>query len=126
MKTISKTYTIHASVDEVFEALINPSIVEQWSGAGAIMTDQAGEKFSLWDGSIYGVNIEVTKDRIVQDWQEESWKTTSKVIMQLNATNEGTVVELVHENFPEGEYDDLSNGWDNYYFGPLKELVEGN
>jgi hypothetical protein len=30
----------------------------------------------------------------------------------------------VHENIPEGEVDEIADGWKRYYLGPLKELLE--
>jgi hypothetical protein len=40
--------------------------------------------------------------------------------------NEGssTDVELLHINIPDEAFDNIVDGWDKYYFKPLKELVE--
>jgi len=35
-----------------------------------------------------------------------------------------TEVLLKHENVPTEEENDFDHGWDDYYFGPIKEYLE--
>lgn len=54
MKTIKQTYLINASRQDVWQALIDPVIIDKWGGGPARMNDRVGTEFSLWGGDIYG------------------------------------------------------------------------
>jgi len=123
-KTITKTYEIVASIDAVFEALTNANLIEKWSGSPAIMELSEGGKFSLWDGSIHGINKYLSIDKIIQDWKEEKWNDFSTVTFKLTAQNDLTILSLLHEKIPSSSAKSIDNGWDDYYLGPLKELLE--
>lgn len=124
MKTITKEYTINASLVNVYTALVDPLIIEKWSGSKAEMSAVNEAEFKLWDGGIHGVNIEVSENRIIQHWKEVNWKEFSKVTFNLQYTNNATHVLLVHEMIPDNAANGISKGWDEYYMGPLKELLE--
>lgn len=131
MGKIETTYTIKAQVTKVWEALTDPIMIEQWgAGPNAFMTDKVGEKFSLWDGDIYGTNIEVIENKLLkQKWYGGEWDKPSIVIFKLESDGDTTKLHLEHSDFPEqvGQeaFDGFKAGWDDFYFGPLKELVEG-
>jgi len=130
MKNIKKHYHIKATAEDIFTALTNPLTIEIWSGASAVMEPVAGAEFSLWDGDITGINIEIeTGKKIVQEWyfeDEEGLSPEDKSIVTIKLHNEGnsTDVELLHINIPDEAFDNIVDGWDRYYFKPLKELVE--
>ena len=130
MKNIKKHYHIKATAEDIFTALTNPLTIEIWSGASAVMEPVAGSEFSLWDGDITGVNIEIEPGvKIVQEWyfeEEEGILPTEKsiVTIKLHSKGNSTDVELLHVNIPDEAFDNIAEGWDNYYFKPLKELVE--
>ena len=125
MKSLIKEYKINATIDEIFEALTDPEIIEEWSGNYAEMDARAGGKFSFWEGSIYGINKEISKNKIIQEWFEESWDKPSKVTITMEENNGVTNLKLVHINIPDGSLESIKEGWDESYFGPLIELVEG-
>ena len=130
MKNIKKHYHIKASAEDIFTALTNPLTIEIWSGATAVMEPVAGTEFSLWDGDITGINIEFeVGKKIVQEWyfeNEEGIQSEDKSLVTIKLHNEGssTDVELLHINIPDEAFDNIVEGWDKYYFKPLKELVE--
>ncbi len=124
MKSLIKEYVINASVSEVFEALTDPEVIEEWSGSPAEMEAEPGGSFYLWDGSIQGTIKEISPTKIVQDWKEESWDNVSKVTITLSEDGDKTKLKLVHINIPSGAYDNVNEGWDEYYFLPMIELLE--
>ena len=123
-KTITREYTINAPLEKVYQALINPKLIQKWSGSPAVMSAEEGKEFQLWEGGIIGKNLEVSKDRIVQDWKEKQWKDYSKVTFKLTFANGATHLLLQHELIPASSFHGISKGWDEYYLGPLKELLE--
>ncbi len=125
MKDFKKYYILSATPEEVFAALTNPATIQLWSGDPAVMSTEPGSEFSLWEGNIEGKNLEFEKDKkIVQRWyfgdQEEDSIVTIKLFPERNKTS----VELRHTNIPEGDFDNIVDGWNNVYFGSLIEFYE--
>jgi hypothetical protein len=42
--------------------------------------------------------------------------------MKLHSHKKGTSLELLHTNIPDEAYENISDGWDEDYFGALNEL----
>ncbi len=124
MKTLTKIYEIHASAEDVYNALTKVNIIKKWSGSEAEMDLKPGGEFSLWDGSIIGINRSISKTQLVQDWKEENWGRHSRVTFNISEKEGITLLELIHEGIPEKSYDAIDDGWDAYYLKPLKELLE--
>ena len=124
MGTVTKTYSINATAKEVYVALIDEDLIEQWSGTEAVMDIKPNGLFSLWGGSIHGVNLEVSPTKIVQDWKEDTWDDFSKCTFTITQKGEETELHLLHEDIPESSVKSIDGGWDDYYLGPLKELLE--
>ena len=130
MKNIKKHYQIKATAADIFTALTNPLTIEIWTGATAVMEPVAGTEFSLWDGEIAGINLEIEPDKkIVQEWyfeDEEGMPAEHKSIVTITLNEQGssTDVELLHINIPDEAFDNISEGWESDYFGSLQELFD--
>jgi uncharacterized protein YndB with AHSA1/START domain len=125
MKDFKKYYSIPAPPEEVYLALTNPATIELWTGESAIMSTQANEEFSLWDGSISGLNLEFIPNKMIkQQWYFGDQADPSFVTIKLHPDNKGTSIELRHTNIPDAEYDDFAQGWDDSYFGALREFYD--
>ncbi len=125
MKSIKQTYEINASVDKVWDALVNPKTIDKWGGGPAKMNDQEGFEFEFWGGDIYGKNKEVIKNKkLVQEWFSGKWEKPSIVTFLLESLEDNIKVELIHTDIPDEEADDIEQGWKDYYMIPLKQLVE--
>lgn len=127
MKTIKQTYHIMAPLDRVWQALVDPQIIRKWSGDKAVMDDKVGTKFSLWGGSNYGTNLKVIKHKkLVQDWYYGNWPKPSKATFTLTHKDGCTAVHLLHENVPDDEASNISDGWNLYYLGEIKKQLESS
>ena len=111
-------------MEKVFEALTDPLNIRQWSGDEAIMSCSAGSDFSLWGGSIHGRNVEITPTSIVQEWKEKDWDFYSEVKFKLIGQKGETKLEMTHSGIPENSFSSIDKGWDKYYLGPIKVLLE--
>lgn len=125
MKTIHQTYTIKSPIGTVWQALVDPKIIDKWGGGSADMNDQTGTKFSLWDGEIYGTNTKIVEQKeLEQDWFGGKWDAPSKVKLTLSEKEGVTTINLDQSEIPDKEADDIADGWKLYYLGPLKKLLE--
>ena len=125
MKEFKKYYIITAPPEDVYHALTNPVTIPLWTGDPAVMSTVSGTEFSLWDGNIVGKNIEFEEGKkIVQQWFFGSQPEESVVIIKLHAHAQGTSVELYHSNIPDEDYNDIVKGWNNTYFGSLREFYK--
>jgi uncharacterized protein YndB with AHSA1/START domain len=120
MKNLKKYYIIPAPPEEVYGALTNPISIRLWTGEEAVMSTEAGSEFSMWDGSITGKNLEFIADKkIVQEWYFGDKPESSIVTIILHPDKQGTSAELRHTNIPDEDFEDISQGWDNSYFGSV-------
>lgn len=125
MSTIKQTYEMNATPEEVFEALVNPEIIQDWSGDEAKMSADVGAKFSLWGGQMFGINLEVVKNKkIVQEWCYDQWEKPSKVTFTIKAKGKLSIVELLHEDVPEKSVNSITDGWSSYYLGAMQDMFE--
>lgn len=123
MKDYKKYYIITAPPMDVYLALTNPNTIHLWSGEEAVMSTEPGSEFSMWEGSITGMNIEFEEGRkIVQEWYFGESDARSIVTIKLHEHKKGTSVELHHTNIPDDAYDDITEGWDEVYFSSLQDF----
>lgn len=125
MKDFNYTLEISANQEEVFNALTNSFQIELWTGYPATMDDQVGTVFSLWEGDISGCNVQVIKDyKLVQEWFFGETETPSIVSLILNKAGKNTSIELSHTNIPDEAYDEIVEGWKDYYLGSMQNFLE--
>ena len=126
MKSIHKTYVFNSPIDKVWDAFVNPKTIDSWGGGKAEMSEKEGFEFSLWDGTIFGKNTKVHKNKLLeQDWYSgDKWPEPSNLIFKFSSKDDITTVEMIHLNIPDDEADSINEGWDTYYLGPMKELLE--
>lgn len=125
MKEFKKYYLIPAEPEEVYAALTNPATIQLWSGEKADMSTEPGSEFELFDGDISGKNLEFeASQKIVQQWYFGEQEEPSIVTIKLHPHKKGTSAELKHTNIPDEAFEDITEGWDDYYFGAIISFYE--
>lgn len=125
MKDFKKYFLIPAPPEEVYLALTTEATIRLWTGDEVEMTAEPDTEFSLWDGSIVGKNLELEPGKkIVQQWYFGDHPEPSIVTIKLHEDKAGTSVELRHTNIPDEDFDDIVEGWNEAYFGSLREFYE--
>lgn len=119
------TIDITADPEDVFNALINPFQIEIWSGYPAEMKAEEGFVFSLWEGDICGVNLDVKPNRLlVQEWFFGEIEHPSIVTIKLKKVGGQTRLDLEHTNIPDEAFEEIVEGWKEYYLGSIKGMLE--
>jgi len=123
MKDLKRYFLLNAEPKDVYNALTNKKMLEIWTGENAKMEPVPGSEFSLWDGSISGVNLEFEENKkIVQQWFFGEQEEDSIVTIKLHPDKKGTSVELRHTNIPDDAFENISEGWEEDFFRALREL----
>ncbi len=129
MKTIKQTVEFNSNPEDVYNALMDSKKHSQFTGAHAKIDNKIGGKFEVYDGSINGTTIElIPGKKIVQKWycETEGWPEGhySTVTFSFKATKSGTKLEFVQIDVPDEAYEDISAGWEEYYWKPMKKIRE--
>lgn len=125
MKDFKKYITLHATPEDVYNALTNPEMLQIWTGEPAVMSEEPGSEFSLWDGSISGRNLEFVKNsKIVQEWYFGEQEEPSIVTFKIHPSGKHTSLEVRQTNIPDESFENIKEGWLSDYLGGLEQLFE--
>jgi activator of HSP90 ATPase len=127
IKTVKQTVTFKASPHDVYEALMDSKKHAKFTGDKASISRKVGGKFSVFDGYSEGTNLELIADnKIVQTWRASDWPEGhySKATFSLKEIEGGTRLTFTQTGVPTDQYADISQGWRDYYWAPLKEMLE--
>ncbi len=127
MKTIRQSVTFKVSPHEVYEALMDSKKHSEFTGSEVQMNRNVGSEFSVYGGDIHGINLDLVPDqKIVQSWRYSDWPEShySKATFSLKEVPGGTRLTFSQTGVPEEFYDDISQGWHDYYWEPMKEMLE--
>jgi len=123
MKTriITQEVTFSASPREVYEALMDPAKHSAFTGAPAEIEKKPGGKFVQNNGGHWGALIEFEQDkRIDQSWHARNWPEGHYSVVAVTlaplAAGRRTQLSLVHTGVPEDHFDEVSNGWQKFYW----------
>lgn len=112
---------IAATPERVFEYLVTAAGITAWMGDWAQVEPTPGGEFSvnIAGYGARGVFLEVDRPRrVTVSWGFEGSETlppgSSTVSFELSATGDGTRLEVVHTDLPEGEMPGHVDGWEHF------------
>jgi activator of HSP90 ATPase len=126
-KGIRQSVTFKAGPHDVYEALMDAKKHAQFTGGKAVISRKVGGKFSTFDGYAEGTSLELVPDKkIVQKWRADDWPEGhySTATFLLEAVSGGTKLTFTQTDVPDDQYDAISQGWKDYYWAPMKEMLE--
>ncbi|MFZ4621299.1 MAG: SRPBCC domain-containing protein [Bacteroidota bacterium] len=129
MKTrmIKQKVAFLASAHDVYEALMDSKKHASFTGGAAKISRKVGGSFSVFDGYAVGKNIELIEDqKIVQAWRASDWEegVISEVSFILHHTKSGCNLEFTHKGVPSEQFTSIKQGWVDFYWIPMKELLK--
>ena len=116
---------IPATPEQIYQDWLSTKGHSAMTGSPAEVEARVKGKFTAWDGYIFGETLELKPNqRILQAWRttefpEES--PDSRVEILLEAVKGGTKITINHSNIPKGQAEDYKQGWQDFYFKPMKE-----
>lgn len=116
---------IPAKPAEIYRAWLSSAGHSAMTGSPAKVDGKLGGQFSAWDGYIFGKTLELTPDRyIIQAWRTSEFPAEapdSHLEVLLEEVADGTKMTLTHNNLPEDQVESYRQGWEDFYFKPMKE-----
>jgi activator of HSP90 ATPase len=126
-KSFRQTIKFKASPHEIYEMLMDSKKHSAFTGSATTISRRVGGKFSVWDGELEGENLELVPDsKIVQSWRSGDWPEGhySKITFSLKAVDGGTQLTFTQSGVPEDRCEDVKQGWHDYYWKPMQEMLE--
>jgi uncharacterized protein YndB with AHSA1/START domain len=137
MPRLRQTVLINTPRDRVFQALLDPAVLDPWLGAQSVVEPQVGGRYSYgWKYEVRGRPVtggptkilELVEDtKLVTDWP--NWRGDPLMPVQrltwlFESVGESTRVILIHEPFERvADISDYPQGW-AYFLGALKSRLE--
>ncbi len=124
---ISQSVLLPAPPARLYRMYLDPKQHAAIIDASARIVPRAGGKFSVWDGDIHGVFLQLVPRRlIVQTWRASDWSKAdldSTLILSFHATSGGGRIELIQVNVPRKHLAGVHRGWREYYWKPWRALL---
>lgn len=119
---------VPAKPSEVYEAWLSSEGHAAMTGSPAKVDGNVGGSFSAWDGYIFGTTLHLTPNqRIIQarrtsEFPEDAPDSQLEIVLEEIAG--GTKITLTHSNMPEDQVSSYRQGWDDFYFTPMKKFFK--
>lgn len=130
-KNIKQSIILSCSPKEVYDAWLDSRKHGEMIKGDAKIEPKVGGEFSIWEGSITGKTVELDpdKNRIVQSWRYDyaDWPKDhlSKITIEF-VPYKNNQCKLVFEqtDIPAKYADEIAQGWQDYYWEPMKEYFQ--
>ena len=119
------TEVFKTTASEIYNAWLSSGGHSTITGSPANIDSKVGGKFTAWDGYIFGTILELTPNqRIVQAWRTSEFADDapdSRLEILFDDVEGGVKLTLTHSDMPEDQVDSYRQGWDDFYFTPMRE-----
>ena len=111
--------------EKVYTAWLDSAAHGDFTGSPAQIDPGVGGDYTAWDGYISGKTLVLEPFSHIR----QAWRTTefpenapdSLVDIFLETKGEGTQLTLLHTQIPDGQAEQYRQGWEDYYFSPMKD-----
>lgn len=111
---------------ELFHDWLDSEAHSRFTGSVARIDATAGGMYTAWDGYITGQTLEIDPPkRILQTWRTTEFAQhdpDSLLEVLFEELEDSTQLVLVHSGIPAGQGDTYRQGWEEYYFIPMREF----
>jgi activator of HSP90 ATPase len=130
MEKLEMEETFPANAESVYDAWLDSKTHSEFTGGKAVIKPKAGTRYSAWNEYITGEIKELEKGkRILQTWRADEFPQgaeDSMLEVKFEDTGKGCRLLLKHWNIPEGLKQQYKEGWEEYYFKPMKAYFGKN
>ena len=120
---------IGATPKRIYDAWLDSDEHSDLTGGDALITDEIDDKFTAWDGYIWGKNLELKPGKYIK----QSWRTAdfeddqdfSTLEIFFEADGDVTKITLKHTGLTYKD-EHYKKGWFDRYFTPMKTYFESD
>jgi uncharacterized protein YndB with AHSA1/START domain len=124
---LSLEFQLPVAPARVLQLLTDAALIRRWSGGDAILNNEEGGEFMMFDGWVTGKVIKTGTEELAHTWKTTDWAedtVPSEVHYLLKKHDGGTKVIVKHTGLPdEDEMKSHKNGWTDYFFDPLEDYI---
>ena len=121
---IKLSVTLPATPKQVYEAWLSSQAHTAFTGDAATIDPVVRGKFVAGSGYISGTTLNLEPySRILQTWRSTDFPDASEdslLEVLLEEASGGTRLTLIHTNIPNGQGEEYQQGWQQFYFEPMK------
>ena len=130
MKTVNikQSISFNCNPQDIYNILMDSKKHSKLTSSVAKIGKKEGDTFYVWGGDIHGINLElIPNKKIIQSWRYNypDWPKDyfSKVTFNIKDLKGKSKIIFFHTGIPEKYAKDIANGWKEYYWTPMKELL---
>lgn len=126
-RTIRQQVTFKGTPHELYELLMDEKRHAEFYGSKMTISRKVGGRLISGDGYIEAVNLELVPDKkIVQQWRDTDFPEGhySRATWEFTPAPGGTRMVFTQSGVPEDQYEATSQGWRDYYWEPMKEMLK--
>ena len=128
---IEYNLTIRAPINEVFKALSNNLIIDEWGGGPSRVKAKIHGDISFWDEEMFGTIREIeAPSLLIYTLLHRSWGDNvvdSLVTWKMKEIDRGVSLQMLHKDLPNRKLCESQDElWAASFLGPLKAYLERN
>lgn len=120
------TETFNTNAETIYKAWLSTNGHTEITGSPAKVDGVVNGAFTAWDGYIWGTFLELEENKkIIQAWRTSEFPDDaedSRVEVLLEEKDGKTKLTLIHANMPEDQVEGYKQGWEDFYFKPMREF----
>lgn len=129
IKNLKQIIFFKAMPEQIYEALLDEKEHAKFTGTKARIDRKIGGKFSTYDGYSWGKNLKLEQNKkIIQQWTCNDFPKDhfTEIKIELKKHLNGTRLIFTQKKIPAGSFKDITNGWKEFYWKPLKDYIAIN
>lgn len=121
---------LKATPEQLYSAYLDSDEHSDMTGGEALITEDEDDKFTAWDGYIWGTNLKLRRyDYIKQKWRTSDFRDQQEYslveIFFEPQDAQHTLMRIRHSNLRDEDIH-YKQGWVDNYFTPMKKYFEAS
>jgi activator of HSP90 ATPase len=126
-RSLQQTVRLAAPPDELFDSYLDPRRHAAITGQPVRIAATPGSEFSAFGGMLSGRIVAVIPKRlIVQTWRSQHFGAQdpdSILVLSFSGDRAYGQIDLVHVNVADQDFDDVTKGWETFYWAPWRKFL---
>jgi activator of HSP90 ATPase len=128
LKAIEQSVRFPAPAQELYDIYLDPARHAAVTGGSVKISPKPGSKFTAFDGMLTGATLfTIPGQLIVQRWRSNMFHDTDQdsiLILRFIQDGKRGRIDLVHANVPRHDHAGVTEGWEKYYWKPLRAYLK--